>query len=351
MNKISAPLLLHIVLLPIAFGFASSDAHAQSPKVAENETQQRHGVMPEKHSAVLEHHCLDCHDAATKEGGVNLEDLTFKMDNIETAEVWQKVLNAVNSGEMPPEDADPLGAEDKTEFLSDLSQQLVVARNALSDSGGVITMRRLNRREYENTIESLLGVKIDARDLPDDANSGGFDTTGSALFFSSDQFEQYLKIAKRGLDLAVVYGDKPKVKKVRTEIETQFSTRIQRQAAKLKNDWDRAEAWKNSGGKPPTDFGFIDEARVRFEVNNFNRFYPTFQAYLDHPASQNGVPLYNFFRGCSGPELTLPANITSTEWEECRRSRPRLFTRLESPRETHRWTQYASRSLSSPFFR
>lgn len=297
----------------IVFGL-TCPANGQTPEAsrptAKKPAQQtaHHGVMPQTHRSVLKNSCFDCHDASTKEGGVNLEDLSFEMDTIETAELWQKVLNAVNSGEMPPQDSDQLTAATKTNFLADLSQQLVIARDDLSDCGGVITMRRLNRREYENTIESLLGVKIVAADLPDDATSGGFDTTGSALFFSSNQFEQYLNLAERALDQAIVTGNKPKLQKVRTEVERQFRTRISKIAAKHKKDWDRAEAWKNSNGKPPTDFGFIDADRVEFEARSYTRFYPTYKAYLDHPASKDGAPLFNFFRGCSGPTVTLPAN-------------------------------------------
>jgi hypothetical protein len=114
---------------------------------------RRHGVVPEKYFEVLNNYCLDCHDEATAKGEVNLEALPFKMDTVQSAELWQKVLNMLNSGEMPPEDENQLTATEKTDFLADLSAQMVMAREALSDSGGVITMRRLNRREYENTIE------------------------------------------------------------------------------------------------------------------------------------------------------------------------------------------------------
>lgn len=289
----------------------TSAAWGQSNPLSESKDRPRHGSMPQRYSELLKTHCFDCHDASSKEGGVDLEQLAFRMDNIETAELWQKVLNAVNSGEMPPQDADQLAASGKTDFLADLSAQLVVARNALSDSGGVITMRRLNRREYQNTIESLLDVKINVNDLPDDGSSSGFDTTGAALFFSSDQFEQYLKIATRAIDRAIVYGDKPKSKSVRTEIESQFRNQIRKQADRLEKSRQRAAAWKNSDGKPPTDFGFIDAARVDFEVNNFNRFHPTYQAYLDHPTSKTGVPLFSFFRGCIGPEIKIPPNNES----------------------------------------
>ena len=146
-------------------------------------------IMPEIHFDFLNESCLDCHDSITEEGSMNLEELSFNLDTLEAAEKWQKVLNALNSGEMPPEDEPQPGRAEKTAFLDDLSHQLVTARKILSDSGGVITMRRLNRREYENTLEDLLGVKVSADELPNDGSSGGFDTVGSSLFFSKSSSE------------------------------------------------------------------------------------------------------------------------------------------------------------------
>ncbi len=63
-------------------------------------------------------------------------------------------------------------------------------------------MRRLNRREYRNTLRELLGVEIDVNELPADTGTGGFDTSGTNLFMSSDQFEQYLALGREALDEA-----------------------------------------------------------------------------------------------------------------------------------------------------
>ena len=101
--------------------------------------------LPEKHKAFFKAHCLDCHDSDTREGKVDLETLPFQITTLEQAEIWQKILNALNSGEMPPEDSEQPGNTEKADFLDDLAQTMVAARQALSDSGGKITMRRLNR--------------------------------------------------------------------------------------------------------------------------------------------------------------------------------------------------------------
>ncbi|MGK0241056.1 MAG: hypothetical protein ACI92G_004548 [Candidatus Pelagisphaera sp.] len=278
-----------------------------SPVQSSEKADQRiHGVMPERHFEVLENYCLDCHDSFEEEGGVNLEELAFTMDTIETAELWQKVLNVVNSGEMPPKKKKKISPSEKTNFLADLSRQLVVARDALSDSGGVITMRRLNRREYENTIESLLAVKIDAGDLPDDANSGGFDTNGSGLYFSSDQFEQYLKIAKRTLDLAMVSRGNAKVEKNRFEAEELQLFQVQRSVANIGRDYF-AERYPN--GTPTKKLDFADIAKGFESSPNYR--WLNYEDYLERPAFEGGALLYNFFNDFSLPDVDLPAKSES----------------------------------------
>lgn len=158
--------------------------------------------FPNKHRAFFKAYCHDCHDSATQEGKVDLETLPFQITTLEQAELWQKVLNALNSGEMPPEDSVQPGNDEKADFLDELARTMVNARQVLSDSGGKIAMRRLNRREYRNTIERLTGVKVDVGSLSTDGGSGTFDTVGSSQFISSDQFEQYLRLGRQAIDEA-----------------------------------------------------------------------------------------------------------------------------------------------------
>ncbi|MEC7678357.1 MAG: DUF1587 domain-containing protein [Planctomycetota bacterium] len=146
--------------------------------------------LSKNHKAFFETYCLECHDSQTREGSVDLETLPLQITNLEHAESWQKVLNVLNSGEMPPEDSTQPGNVEKTDLLEALAKTMVNARKRLSDAGGKITMRRLNRREYRNTIEQLTGAKINVDALPSDGGSGTFDTVGSSQFISSDQYEQ-----------------------------------------------------------------------------------------------------------------------------------------------------------------
>jgi hypothetical protein len=265
-------------------------------------------VMPDKHLTVLENYCFDCHDSDSAKGGVNLEDLDFEITSIASAELWQNVLNAMNAGEMPPKKKRQLTAREKTDFLADLSEQMVVAREALSDTGGVITMRRLNRREYENTIHDLLGVRVNAEDLPDDANSGGFDTFGNALFLSSDQFEQYLKLAHQAISKAYQFGAQPKRKVTRYESETGPNQRFARTLAKQQRKQDQAQAWRaTKGAKSPTEFGFIDAKDVGFHERVYRQQGQTHAAYLKDPRTKTGMTLNLTFNGALLPVVGIPA--------------------------------------------
>jgi hypothetical protein len=161
--------------------------------------------MNAKHKALLQDYCVKCHGAEEQNGKLRVDELSFEITSIETAETWQKVLNAMNSGEMLPEDEKQPPNAAKTDFLDDLSNAMVAARRSLNDQHGVITMRRLNRREYKNTLRELLGVEINVSELPSDTGTGGFDTLGQNLFMSANQFEQYQSLGRAALDEAFAW--------------------------------------------------------------------------------------------------------------------------------------------------
>jgi hypothetical protein len=270
-------------------------------------------LLPETHFNFLNDYCLDCHDSFTQEGSVDLETASFDLGELQTAELWQKVLNVLNSGDMPPEDENQPRAKEKTDFLSDLSNTLVTARKILSDSGGVITMRRLNRREYENTIEDLLGVAIDAKELPKDASTGSFDTVGSALFFSSDQFEQYLKIARRALTSALNTPANAPPSRKRQESEIAINRTVQNRYEKLLDGKIRGDKWRESD-KPPTEFGFIDAARVKFEAGLYKRDGIGYAHYLSLPETKSGAVFYATWSGALTDTITLPEGAPPGEY-------------------------------------
>lgn len=253
--------------------------------------------LPKKHLELFETYCFECHDSLMEEGDVDLENLAFNLSkDMKTAETWQKVLNAINSGEMPPDDEPQISASEKTAFLDDLSNQLVTARKVLSDSGGVIAMRRLNRREYHNTIEMLLGVGIDVKSLPEDGGGGSFDTVGASQFMSSDQFEQYLKLGRIAIDevfdrrATQIQGPpaatSTKTWKQRLEVEEHANKKVSgTYNGYFKGGHDKAKKFLETG---TVQKGIVDEQMAKFRIREFEKKGPGYRRYLEHSLTQKG---------------------------------------------------------------
>ncbi len=230
-------------------------------------------IVPEKHLDLMFSYCMDCHDADTQKGKVNLEDLPLEVNTLQHAELWQKVLDVLNSGEMPPENKKQPESVAKADFLEDLAKTMVLARKKLSDSGGQITMRRLNRREYQNTMKSLTGVSLNVDSLPADGGSGTFDTVGASQFISSDQFEQYLELGRTAVDEAFERLQvSPKDNIVfRVEPEKTINEREKKSLIRFEESAKRFYAWKAE----------VDNAAAAPEnreyMENFRKEYPTFE--------------------------------------------------------------------------
>jgi hypothetical protein len=290
--------------------------------------QPPHTRLDEKHRAFFKDYCVECHNEKKQKGKLRLDDIAFTLDSIENADRWQKILNQINSGEMPPDDAKQPERGAKTEFLDALSHTLVAARRTLGDAGGKITMRRLNRREYKNTIRDLLGVDINVRELPADGGAGTFDTVGSSLFMSSDQFEQYLALGRQALDEHFARFVSPagavarrmhveaeeKNAKIaqslatRTDAHTRYvkwTTAVDAAAqkpenadavaairAEKKNSATQVYAqWQRLKGAPsPAEFGFVDAVHADEQGRrNWVHYLPHHRAYVEHPATKTGT--------------------------------------------------------------
>jgi hypothetical protein len=159
-------------------------------------------VLEPRHLGLLKEHCAECHNERKQKGRFRVDTLPARITSAQDADRWQKVLAQLNSGEMPPEGEKQLPDRPKTDLLEDLANAMVTARKTVGDRHGFIPMRRLNQREYANTLRELVGVKANVSKLPSDTGAGRFDTAGSALFMSQNQFEQYRSVSREALDEA-----------------------------------------------------------------------------------------------------------------------------------------------------
>src|SRR5262245_29788402 len=130
--------------------------------------------------AFVDRHCLRCHNDRLKTAGLTLETLNFN-DVGPNAEVLEKVVHKLGTGQMPPPGNPRTDIASQTQFLTTLKTALDRAAAAHPNPGWV-PPRRLNRTEYINVVQDLLGLDVsDAGLLPADTVGFGFDTNADGL--------------------------------------------------------------------------------------------------------------------------------------------------------------------------
>jgi hypothetical protein len=139
-------------------------------------------------------------------GGLALD--TADAENIgNNAEVWEKVVSKLRSGEMPPPGLPRPDAATSASLASSLETALNRAAEAARNPGRV-PAHRMNRAEYRNAIRDLLALDIDTQSLliPDDADQNGFDNIAGVLSVSPALLDRYVAAASKISRLAI--GDR-----------------------------------------------------------------------------------------------------------------------------------------------
>jgi hypothetical protein len=153
--------------------------------------------------ALLQQFCTDCHLGDSAEGGIRLEVLTDTPAEQAIAvgdhvELIEKILLVLKDQQMPPADMDQPTAQERVGLLEWLDGLLRDFDFGNADRPGRVTVRRLNRAEYNNTIRDLTGLDLRlADDFPSDDVGSGFDNIGDVLSLPPILMEKYLESAQR----------------------------------------------------------------------------------------------------------------------------------------------------------
>ena len=166
-------------------------------------------------------YCTQCHGATKSKGNVTLHDFSFGQGSAEKLKLWERVLEALEAGDMPPEEEkkQPKAAERKEVaalFSGELRRQ--TQQLALSEPRAAVA-RRLTNFEYENTMRDLLGVELRYKEsLPEDpVKPYHFNNAAEFMLVGPEQIERYLECAKRALASVIVDAAKPEVRRERRE--------------------------------------------------------------------------------------------------------------------------------------
>ncbi len=151
---------------------------------------------------LLATYCFECHGDKKQKGELNLAAIKNDDAARNANKIWRGVFDRVRIREMPPEKSPQPTAEELQRLLKGLA---ILKRPIGPPDPGRVTIRRLNRSEYDNTIRDLVGLDLKlAADFPADDVGDGFDNIGDVLSLPPILLEKYLAAASQVLDKAIV---------------------------------------------------------------------------------------------------------------------------------------------------
>ncbi|WP_165073610.1 DUF1592 domain-containing protein [Paludisphaera rhizosphaerae] len=172
-------------------------------------------TAPESVRAVFTKYCVTCHRGEKSESGFDLDKLIAKGPPSANRKPWGRLKEQVAGGTMPPEDHPQPTQDEVAALTSWIDVELKRVDCGLTVDPGRVTIRRLNRVEYNNTIRDLTGVDFQpADDFPSDDVGYGFDNIGDVLSLPPILMEKYLAAAESIASQAILVGNggRPPVK-------------------------------------------------------------------------------------------------------------------------------------------
>ncbi|MEI8382249.1 MAG: DUF1592 domain-containing protein [Planctomycetota bacterium] len=207
---------LSAVVALIAFAaLGMTGSPKRNSQAAETESEKPKASFEVVVAPVVTKYCGKCHGGDEPEAGIAYAKYPNEAAMLKDRKTWERTFEMITNGTMPPADSPQPTADEKSRLLDFLEGALYrIDCTKISDPGRV-TIRRLNRAEYNNTIHDLLGVAVrPADDFPSDDVGYGFDNIGDVLSLPPLLMEKYLDAAEKIASAAILVNDssKPKVR-------------------------------------------------------------------------------------------------------------------------------------------
>ena len=176
-----AVLLAAGLALPVQAGAPGQNSDAQPARAAAAGAEQFHRDI----EPILSTYCYDCHGNGCKEGSVTLDEFANDDAVLESRDLWLRALKMLRAGMMPPADVEVAPPPSNSPRSIAGSKPRVFRIDPANPDPGRVTVRRLNRVEYRNTIRDLMGVDFDVQtQFPPDDTGNGFDNMADVLTMS-----------------------------------------------------------------------------------------------------------------------------------------------------------------------
>ena len=149
----------------------------------------------------LNRYCLECHDAKVHKGDRNFEQFALPLKTLPAVIEARDIIDQLTLREMPPKKAEQPTDEQRLAAIRALRAATEATQASLQSTGSRTVLRRLSNREYENTLATLFGRRVDTlgltADFPKEKTTRHLDTIGQSLVTSGFLVDQYFLSANR----------------------------------------------------------------------------------------------------------------------------------------------------------
>jgi hypothetical protein len=233
-----------------------TETNATTKTKTDSDAVYRSQIVP-----FLKKHCNECHGPDAQEGDIAFHGYKSAAEVAADQKTWGRAIQMLRSGAMPPDDAAQPTEAERRKIVTWIERTIYKFDCDNASDPGRVTIRRLNRAEYNNTVRDLLGVKFrPADDFPSDDVGGGFDNIGDVLTLPPLLMEKYLAAAERIAEDLILTDTSVFVK-------SQYRDRSQlRGEGSARYDFDRRRWTIFSAGSVGTDFEFPRDGQYTLRV-------------------------------------------------------------------------------------
>ena len=180
-------------------------------------------ALDKSFESFLNEHCVNCHGPKKEKGDLRIDSLSRDFKAGTDSHLWAEVNERINAGEMPPEEEPRPSEKEISKFITQLDQKISEGKAARMAARPPVAHYRLSRKEYQNTVYDLLGVRYDPTkpgELNEDTLWHGYERIGAQLSLSPSHINRYYQAAEIVLERAFpqTEGEVRKIKKTAADL-------------------------------------------------------------------------------------------------------------------------------------
>lgn len=206
-----------LVLGAAAFGLCFRPALGDEPRSAPAKTPAESATFAAEIKPFLKTYCAGCHGAKQQKGDRRFDRLDGEIGDENSLVDYQDVLDQLNLSEMPPVDAQQPSNEQRRKAVRWLTERIARYHAEHHSAARQTVLRRLNAREYRNTVRDLLKLNMTMYDpavsFPQDQTAENLDNVGETLTMSGYLLARHLEAAEKSIDKALYPLQRPPVQK------------------------------------------------------------------------------------------------------------------------------------------